>query len=108
MTELKFKKEVEFKSGNTYSVCLRGARRYNTSKELVLALYTPDYLEDPKSIANIISQNHYSFYNLNDKDYADNYDADARAYGGLLKAMQAVYPDFEDREIVTILRFKIA
>jgi hypothetical protein len=108
MTPLNFKKEIEFQSGNTYSVCLRGARRYDTSDEFDLSLYTPDYLENPKAIANIISQNHYSFYNLNDKDYADNYDADARAYGGLLKAMQTVYPDFEDREIVTILRFKIA
>jgi hypothetical protein len=107
MKQLRFKKEVEFKKGENYSVCLRGARRYDTSGEFDLSLYTPDFSENPKAIAYIISQNNYSFYNLTDKDYADNYDIDARTYGGLLKAMQTVYTDFEDREIVTILKFSI-
>jgi hypothetical protein len=107
MTPLKFKGEVEFQKDETYSVCLRGARRHDTSGDFDISIYTPEYWEKPKFIANVVSQNHYSFYNLIDEDFTDNYDSDARTYGGLYKAMQNVYPDFKDREVVTILRFKV-
>jgi hypothetical protein len=112
MTPLHFKKEVCFETGKTYSVCLRGARRYDASDEYDLSLYTPSCEVDesghhPKCLANIISQNHYPFLWLFPKDWEDNYDETARARDGLEAAMRNSYPDFETREIVTILRFEI-
>lgn len=107
MERLMFKKDVEFEKGEVYSVCLMGARRF-AKDEYDLSLYTPASKDQPSKLANIISQNQYCFYNLIDTDYADNYDKDARSYSGLEKAMQNVYPDFDNREIVTILRFKVA
>ncbi len=101
MQKLTFKKEADFVKNEIYSVCLRGARRFDTSEELHLSI------QSAVETATIVSQNSYSFYNLIDKDYADNYDLEARTYAGLLKAMNNVYSDFEDREIVTIIRFKI-
>ena len=107
MEKLNFKKEVNFKSGQIYSVCLRGARRYDTSDEFDLSLYTPDFWDQPKAIASIVSQNQYLFKWLVAKDCIDNYDSEARTISGLLNAMMEVYDGFEEREIVTILRFQI-
>jgi hypothetical protein len=111
MEVLRLKQEVDFEKHLTFlstmSVCLRGARRFNLSDEFDLSIYTPDFQDQPKAIANIVSQNHYCFYNLMDEDYEDNYDQNARTHGGLYKAMVGAYPDFKDREIVTILRFSI-
>lgn len=107
MEKLTFKKEVEFEKGKTYSVCLRGARRYSTSDEFHLSLYTPAHWENPKEIANIVSQQQFKFEDLKPEDFHDNYDPTARNHDGLLAAMDNVYGFFSHREIVTILRFEI-
>jgi hypothetical protein len=80
------------------------------SDEFHLSLYNPNSWDgetEKPDIANIISQNHYLFTDLNASDYGDNYDPSARDKMGLFNAMQEAYPDFEKREIVTILRFKV-
>jgi hypothetical protein len=107
MEKLNFKKEIEFKTGETYSVCLRGARRYSANDEFDLSLYTPEHWEKPKEIANVVNQCQYRFCDLISTDYKDNYDETARTYSGLTNAMVNVYADFDTREIVTILRFVI-
>ncbi len=106
MEALRFKVEVDFEKGKTYSVCLRGARRYQRD-EFDLSLYTPEFNESPKAIANIISQKQFVFRYIDAKYCADNYDESARDYWGLLNAMNNVYTDFDDREIVTILQFVV-
>jgi|WetSurMetagenome_2_1015567.scaffolds.fasta_scaffold528455_1 hypothetical protein len=106
MEALRFKVEVNFEEGKTYSVCLRGARRY-PKDEFDLSLYTPEFWEKPKAIANIVSQKQYRFRDVDAKYCIDNYDETARHYYGLLTAMNNVYKDFDDREIITILQFVI-
>lgn len=105
MTPLTFKKEIEFEKGKTYSVCLRGARRYDTSNEFHLSLYTPKHQDEPKELALIVSQQQFKFSDLLTPDFEDNYDVDARTRAGLLRAMDGVYDGFDEREVVTILRF---
>jgi len=110
---LTFKDDITFNSEQVYSVCLRGARIFDKTKPIVI--WTKDNYKlvdtpirvDPTCIATIVSQNHYKFDDLTDKDCIDNYNISARYFGGLIKAMDEIYPDFSMREIVTILRFKI-
>lgn len=108
MKILNLKKEAEFKSGETYSICLRGARRGEISTPSDLEICTPSTKENPK-LANIKSQNQYRFSDLKDSDCVDNYDESARTLTGLHRAMKNAYDafgdPFEEREIVTILRF---
>lgn len=85
---------------------MRGARRYGYD-EFDLSLYTPEHWEHPKGLANIVSQNCYRFSDLNESDCIDNYDETARTLDGLKDAMNNVYSNFEEREIVTILRFEV-
>ena len=87
---------------------MRGARRFDTSDEFHLSLYTPIHWEKPKEIANIVSQQHFRFCDLEAQDCFDNYDEDARMKADLRKAMDNVYGEFDDREVVTILRFQVA
>ncbi len=107
MTPLRFKKEVEFEKGKTYSVCLRGARRYETNDEFDLSLYTPECWEKPKEIANIVSQKQLRFSDMGNRHCLDNYDNSAQSWEGLLEAMNNIYSDFEMNEIVTLLRFEV-
>lgn len=106
MKRLDFKQKTNFESGQVYSVCLRGARRFERDVH-DLSLYDISNPAFPVAFANIISENQYSFYNLIDEDYSDNCDLSARTFGGLYNAMKNVYEGFRDREIVTILRFRI-
>jgi len=108
MEALRFKQETDFIPGKTYSVCLRGGRRYNTSGEFDLSLYTPKHWENPQALANIKSQCQYRFMDLTENDCVDNYNSDARTYVRLAAVMADIYPGFEAREIITILRFIVS
>jgi hypothetical protein len=107
MNRLDLKKKTEFESGKTYSLCLRGARQYETNGNIHLELFGPDDGPEPKHKATIVSQKQRVFKDLVPYDFEDNYDESARSSNGLLKAMQNVYIDFDAKEIVTVLRFKI-
>ena len=52
-----------------------------------------------------MSQQQFVFKNVDAKYCEDNYDETAQDYFGLLKAMNNIYTNFDDREIVTILKF---
>ena len=104
MNTLRLKKEAKLKAGETYSICLRGARRYDIDEVLDILS------EDDPSIekqALIISQNHYVFVALENADCKDNYDKSIKTYVDLRQAMKNIYSGFEPREVVTLLRFKI-
>lgn len=102
-SKLNLKKEAEFEKDKIYSICLRGARRF----EKGLVIFTPAYQDSPKEAAVVISQNHYRFQDIEPSEYLDNYDVTAQSIMGLGESMSNAYPDFDGREIVTILRFKI-
>ena len=105
MKTLHFKKVVNFKRGETYSVCLRGARHYSKGVDFDLYLYSKD-AETPE-IGIIISQKQFRFCDLNDSNCSYNYDVNAKTISGLTEAMNNCYDDFELNEIVTILYFKV-
>jgi hypothetical protein len=63
--------------------------------------------EDNPDIGIIVSQKQFRFRDVDAKYCEDNYDESARSYHGLLAAMNKVYADFDDREVVTILRFNL-
>jgi len=107
MTPLNLKKEVEFKKDGVYSICLRGARRYGTSDDFDLSIYTPTHWEHPIEIANIVSVQHLVFNDLLECDFIDNYDKSITSKDELEIVMLNIYDFFNCREIVTILRFKI-
>lgn len=107
MNPLHFKKEIDFVRGRTYSVCLRGARRYDHG-EFDLSLYTPSSDEKPKELADIVSQQQFRFSDVSLAQCIDNYDDTAQTTEGLWMAMLNAYGEgFNDNEIVTILRFKV-
>ena len=105
METLNFKQKVDFKQGEVYSVCLRGARRYSKGADFDLYLYSKN-AEKPE-IGNIISQKQFRFCDLNDSHCSDNYDIKAKTINGLTDAMNNCYDDFELNEIVTLLRFDV-
>jgi hypothetical protein len=105
MTPLKFKKPVTFEKWATYSVCLRGARKYPSFEDVDLSLYTPN--SDEPILANVVSDKQFRFCDLKQKHVDDNYDKNARSLDGIKEAMHNVYIDFEETEIVTILRFNV-
>ena len=105
METLNFKQKVDFKQGEVYSVCLRGARRYSKGADFDLYLYSKN-AEKPE-IGNIVSQKQFRFCDLNDSHCSDNYDIKAKTINGLTDAMNNCYDDFELNEIVTLLRFDV-
>lgn len=105
METLNFKQVVNFKKGESYSVCLRGARRYSKGADFDLYLYSKN-AEKPE-IGNIVSQKQFRFCDLNDSHCSDNYDIKAKTINGLTDAMNNCYDDFELNEIVTLLRFDV-
>ena len=113
MSNLNFKTVPNFESGKMYSVCLRGARSYDKTKPISIftnnqgAMVDSEFSALPSCEAFVISNNQYIFESLNDSDCLDNYDFDAKTKDGLLNAMNNVYTNFDTREIVTILKFKI-
>jgi|WetSurMetagenome_2_1015567.scaffolds.fasta_scaffold100475_5 hypothetical protein len=110
MGQLRFKKEQELEKGRTYSVCLRGARKYNYDIEgpntWDLEIFFPSS-EKRKHTAEIVSQAQFRFFDLTSDQCENNYDVTARSTQGLHNAMVNVYPDFNPFEIVTLLNFKI-
>ena len=105
METLNFKQKVDFKQGEIYSVCLRGARRCSKGADFDLYLYSKD-AEQPE-LGNIVSQKQFRFCDLNNSHCVDNYDDSAKTIDGLNAAMNNCYDDFEINEIVTILRFEV-
>ncbi len=110
---LKLRSEFFANTGQIYSICMRGARLWDKTNHLYI--YTNGEGElidtamkvDPKYVADIVSQRQYKFDDLSPIHYSDNYDTSARIGDGLLKAMMNVYKDFDTKEIVTIVQFKI-
>lgn len=88
--------------GNTYSICLRGARNFNKDYVLYINLKRHEIFK-----AEVVSLKHLKFTDLLEKDLFDNYDIDCQDYNHLCSKMLEIYDDFDNREIVTILRFKI-
>ena len=103
MQYLKFGQLIKFDSGATYSICLRGARIYDKAQPL--SIFTGNDIHTHN--AEIISYNHFRFKDLRSGDLLDNYNKNVRSVQTLLEAMIDVYSDFDDREIITILRFTI-
>lgn len=96
----------KFEKG-TYSVVLRGARNYSTEKQTDLELWTRlDNYQHPQ-IANVASQKYFRFCDLKEHHCLDNYNPDAQTLEGLKAAMNLHYQDFEQEEIVTLLRFTV-
>lgn len=110
MGQLRFKKEAELGKGSVYSVCLRGARRYNYDiaghNTWDLEIFFPSS-ETRKHTAKIVSQSQFRFIDLTDEQCRNNYDVTATGRIGLLSAMINAYPDFDSNEIVTLLNFEI-
>jgi len=113
MKELRLKKDVNFEGNKIYSICLRGARRYSVDNEVDLYIYTPNGEINPNTgdtypnLASIVSQKQFRFCDLRGNHCIDNYDITARTLPGLEFAMYNVYDDFEETEIVTIVKFRI-
>jgi hypothetical protein len=105
MKPILLKKKAKFVKGETYSICLRGARRFERD-EFDLSLYNPGD-DNPSALANIESQSHFKFDDLSNDDCIDNYDREVKGIARLHAAMKDVYPSFDPREIVTILRFTV-
>lgn len=106
MSILHFKKNVYFKTGNVYSVCLRGARIYQINSGI--QFYNATTLREPTlREATVIYSAQFRFADLTYNEYKENYDEEARTHKGLEAAMKEIYNGFNDREIVTILRFKV-
>ncbi len=105
------RQEVQLTKGEIYSICLRGARQYVTGVDFDLSIYTPEYWDNPKYIANIITQQHFKFDDLYDEGLVDNYNpliANAISRKKVLREVMCDYYDkFSTNEIVTILRFEI-
>jgi hypothetical protein len=108
---LNFKTTPNFELGSTYSVCLRGARRFR--KDIAIFVNNEGSLLDqpftviPSANAVLVSQNQYRFKDIGFAECHDNYDSNAKTVNGLIRAMQMVYDDFSQMEIITIVRFKI-
>lgn len=101
------------KSGRTYSICMRGARRWDSRVPLQIFtngngdLIDQPFKVDPTCEAVIVSQQHFAFFDLCDEDCSNNYDPSVDTLETLLSAMVKIYPDFDTREIITLLTFKI-
>lgn len=114
MQHLNFKQEINFENGRTYSVCLRGARTYDKKQQLLIftgnkgALIETTIATQHSCEAYVLSHNQFRFEDLKTSDCLDNYDKDARTVVGLMSAMLNVYPDFDSREIVTLLKFRVS
>lgn len=100
------KKDVEFEKGRTYSICFRGAREKPSED---IEIYTPKFYSDGscKYLAKFVGRQQFRFIDLISPDFDHNYDPDARTKNGLVRAMGNAYPDFDEREIVTIVKFSI-
>ena len=101
------KQEVQLEAGKTYSICLRGARKYDTGDEAYVYIYTPEHFDKPKHVATIENQKQFRFSDLLQWHCEDNYDAKARSISNLTDIMLSIYKDFEPNEIVTIVKFKL-
>lgn len=104
--DLTFKKPVDFLVGNTYSVVLRGARKYlYKTVGADLEIWVEPTVRTFE--AEIVSQKQLRFTDLEHYDTIDNCDKEVEDLGTLLLAMKKVYPDFDTREIITLLQFRI-
>lgn len=104
---LKLKKEIDLINGqNSYSICLRGARTEFKNNSNPLLIYIGNSF-DLAYKAEVLLVRHIKFNDLNKSDFEDNYNIDARSFVGIRNAMLDIYPFFEDREIVTIIKFMI-
>lgn len=109
MSQLRLKVKTELGKA-VYSICLRGARKYPYN------IYGPDSIDleifttnpsTPTYTAKIVSQVQMRFIDLMDEDCRNNYDPNATGYMGLFYAMRNVYPDFDAREIITLINFEV-
>lgn len=101
---LNLKSEIDrIPDQSTYSIVLRGARDHKG--DTTLEIFTPMFQDPCRGI--LVSQRHFRFMDLADSDCHDNYSFKARTYMGLNNVMLEAYPDFDSREIVTLLKFKI-
>lgn len=95
------KKECE--SNKSLSVCLRGINIINFRYDFVKFKYNPtDRLDSCAKVKGFI---HIRFSDLKEKHYRDNYDINARTYETLYATMLDYYHDFDENELVTIVKF---
>lgn len=107
---LNLKAVANLKIGETYSICLKGARSFRKEKKSNLVIYyiDPSNTEIPKEADAVVqSFKQLPFITLNDEDCSDNYNVNARSVSSLESIMREVYPTFDEREIVTLVQFKI-
>jgi hypothetical protein len=102
MKEFNFKKEPAIERGNTYSVCLRGARRFAKRKSIPLK-----YNGKEIGWARISLCKQFRFCDIMPFDCEWNYDPSARTFEGLQDAMYRAYSEFDTNEIVTLVFFTV-
>jgi len=98
--ELRLKAKCFLVPGDTYSICLRGARRFENDLNV--------YDGNKFNCAIVKSQLQFRFCDLIKKDVEDNYNPEVRDVFALHRAMDEAYRSvWDERMIVTILRFEI-
>jgi len=102
MEEFNFKKEPAIEKGNTYSVCLRGARRLDTVK--IMPLKFNGVLIGQSQVSRC---KQFRFTDISEFDCLDNYDPSARTFEDLKNAMYNGYEEFDTSEIVTLVYFTV-
>lgn len=107
MKTLLLKNECTLLPHSTYSICLRGAKQFKTGKYLKLFLDQGDGVSQRIGEAQIVSRKHISFGDLKISDIKDNYYAEARTHESFTASIKNLYRDFDEREIVTLLQFKM-
>ena len=97
------KNNVDFKRGQIYSLCLRRARYFEPDESILFCTPSKEHGTEMK----ITSQHQFRFFDLKDGDVRHNYDANIQSIIDLQLKMMQSYKDFDDREIVTIIKFKM-
>jgi len=96
-----------FKAGENLTV-RRGTKWQSEKPDSEYGYYLGS-TKDPSKILGFAGFNKTKalpFNAIKDEDLVDEHDPNCRTYSGLLKGMKEIYPDFDEREIVTLIYFE--